>query len=155
MSRWAGLQSLCVLSCRGLRIAAVRHLKNAGGRGPQVRGRKWCHAVHCCPVLFVWQPHCSEGLPTGWELMGPALHCLFPRPLRTVHYISSQCLFSAIPGFPIRMKTLLGLSFLARNMLEDHRLDLKTIDKIWDILKILLKEWFPICGSESSQGVTW
>ena len=152
MSRWAGLQSLCVLSCRGLRIAAVRHLKNARGRGPQVRGRKWCHAVHCCPVLFVWQPHCSEGLPTGWELMGPALHCLFPRPLRTVHYIRSVQCHSRVS---CQDEDPLRFILLARNMLEDHRLDLKTIDKIWDILKILLKEWFPICGSESSQGVTW
>lgn len=71
-------RSMCGL-VKGLRIAAVRHLKNAGGLGPRVRGRKWYHAVHCCPVLFVWQPHCSsEGLPTGWKLMGLALHCLFP-----------------------------------------------------------------------------
>lgn len=63
-----------MLTCKELRIAAVRHLKNAGGPtglGPWVRGRKWCHAVHCCPVLFLWQPHCTVGLPTGWELMGP------------------------------------------------------------------------------------
>ena len=92
------LEYLYVLTCKGLRIAAVRHLKNAGGPaglGPQVRGRKWCHAVRCCPVLFVWQPHCTRGLPTGWELMGLAPHtfffCLFlffyifPRPHWSVH----------------------------------------------------------------------
>lgn len=92
-SSWAGLQLLYVLTCKGLRIAAVRHLKNAGGPaglGPWVRGRKWCHAVHCCPVLFLWQPHCTEGLPTSWELMGLALHCLFPRPHWSVHSISAQ-----------------------------------------------------------------
>lgn len=95
MSSWAGLEYLYVLTCKGLRIAAVRHLKNAGGPaglGPRVRGRKWCHAVHCCPVLFVWQPYCTEGLPTGWELMGLALHTLFPRPHWSAHNFGSQCL---------------------------------------------------------------
>lgn len=43
----------------------MRHLKHAGGvEGRGVGGRKWRHAG----------PHCTEGLPTGWELMG--LHCL-------------------------------------------------------------------------------
>lgn len=117
MSSWAGLEYLYVPTCKGLRIAAVRHLKNAGGPaglGPWVRGRKWCHAVHCCPLLFVWQPHCTAGLPTGWELMGLALHTLFPRPHWSAHNYDSQCLvrgspgvLEGDPGIPSRMKRIL------------------------------------------------
>lgn len=106
-----------------MRIAAVQHLKNAGGPaglGPRVRGRKWCHAVHCCPVLFVWQPHCTEGLPTSWELMGLALHTLFPRPHWSVNPLirASPGVFEGGPGVPSRVKTI-SCSFLAHNMWEE------------------------------------
>lgn len=110
------MEYLYVLTCKGMRIAAVQHLKNAGGPAglrPRVRGRKWCHAVRCCPLLFVWQPHCTEGLHTSWELMGLALHTLFPRPRWSV-----SLLIRASPGVPSGMKTIL-CSHLACNMLEE------------------------------------
>lgn len=99
----AGWIKTSTLSLReGLRIAAVLHLKNAGqpaGLGPWVRGRKWCHAVRCCPALFLWQPHCTEGLPTGWEWMGPVRHCSFPQAHWAVHGIGAYCLWAS-PGVP-------------------------------------------------------
>lgn len=55
VSNCVGLVLQYVLTCTGLRLAAELHLKNTrrpAGLGSQVRGRKWCHAVHCCPVLF-------------------------------------------------------------------------------------------------------
>uniref|UniRef100_A0A8C6LP99 RNA binding protein, mRNA processing factor 2 n=1 Tax=Nothobranchius furzeri TaxID=105023 RepID=A0A8C6LP99_NOTFU len=57
------------------------------GLGPLVRGRKWCHAVHCCPALFLCLLHCAEGLPTDLSTNG----------LRTV-----RTLF--VSGLPVDIK---------------------------------------------------
>ncbi|CAB1455258.1 unnamed protein product, partial [Pleuronectes platessa] len=83
-SRCVDLRLLHVLTCAGPRLAAGLHLKNAGGLaglGPQ--------------------PHCTEGLPTGWELMGLApLSAEFPRPHCTVHGLGFLRVWSgASPGF--------------------------------------------------------
>lgn len=60
-----------------------------GGGSEEGNGDTLCAVVHCCSS---GSPHCTEGLPAGWELMGLALHTLFPRPHRTARFgsVSTQ-----------------------------------------------------------------
>lgn len=65
------------------------------GRGSEEgNGVTLCTVVQRCSS---GSPHCTEGLPTGWELMGLALHTLFPRPHWSAHHLGSQ--FLARGGF--------------------------------------------------------
>lgn len=60
------------------------------GRGSEEgNGVTLCTVVQRCSS---GSPHCAEGLPTGWELMGLALHTLFPRPHWSAHHLGSQFL---------------------------------------------------------------
>lgn len=93
VSSWAGLQLLYVPTCKGLRVAAVRHLKNAwgpAGLGPRVRGRKWCHAVLCCPALFLWQPLLYWRPPRRLGTNGPRTALFISQPHWTPCSSASQ-----------------------------------------------------------------
>lgn len=73
--------------------AAPEKCRRAGrvwGRGSEEgNGVTLCTVVQRCSS---GSPHCTEGLPTGWELMGLALHTLFPRPHWSVQLLGSQFL---------------------------------------------------------------
>lgn len=75
--------------------AAPEKCRRAGGvwgRGSEEgNGVTLCTVVRRCSS---GSPHCTEGLPTGWELMGLALHTLFPRPHWSVHHLGTRFLRS-------------------------------------------------------------
>lgn len=66
-----------------------------GRRSEEGNGVTLCVVVQCCSL---WQPHCTEGLSTGWELMVLALRCLFPPSHWAVHGIGS----TSAPGGPLK-----------------------------------------------------
>lgn len=109
-------ERLCVSMCWLVKrlgtgcCAAPEKCRRAGrvwGRGSEEgNGVTLCTVVQRCSS---GSPHCTEGLPTGWELMGLALHTLFPRPHWSVHRLGSRFLGSLlgeIPGGPSRMRII-------------------------------------------------
>lgn len=107
-------ERLCiyVLTCvkrlwTGCCWAAPEKCRRAGrvwGRGSEEgNGVTLCAVVQRCSS---GSPHCTEGLPTGWELMGLALHTLFPRPHWSVDSRFLGSLLGGIPGGPSRMTSV-------------------------------------------------
>lgn len=94
--------SLCpavsALDCPTCRLVKAWELllcgtwKMPAGLGPRVRGRKWCHAVRCCPLLFVWQP------PLYWR----PPHRLGTNGPRTAHFVSSAAQICASLWFCVQ-----------------------------------------------------
>lgn len=60
-----------------------------GRRSEEGNGVTLCTVVQRCSSGSL---HCTEGLPTGRELMGLALHTLFPRHHWSAHYLGSRFL---------------------------------------------------------------
>lgn len=81
----------CKKGWESLLCATWKMPEGRQGLRPRVRGRKWCHAVHCCPALFVWQPSLCRGPPHRLGTNGP----------RTAHFVSSATLICAPLGLSV------------------------------------------------------